>query len=379
MQNIIVFRKYFFIPTETFIYHQVSYLKKYYNIHLVSSGFSSEEQHDFKNINKIKLNKFERILFKLISKIKGSKIEEKYSFYNPLQLKNLIKKEKIKLIHAHFGKDAIRILPLAKKNKIPLIISFHGYDASGSLRHDYYKNQLPQLFDYASKIIIVSNHMMNSLELEKWKNKVELLPYGIDVDIFKPSEINSNINGLQILHSGRLVSKKGVPDLIDVFAKLVKKYNHIRLRILGDGPELTLCKQKVDELDLNNFVSFLGSQPPSVVKKELNEADIFVLNSRIDEKGNMEGTPVSLLEAMSMGKAAVSTYHAGIPDVIQNEMNGLLVPEKDNHALEVALDKLIKSEELRKNIGLEARKTVVNQYSQKHLFPKLKQIIEDVI
>lgn len=378
MKNIIIFRKYFFIPTETFIYHQVSYLKNYYRIHLVASDFSSDERHDFIELNKVKLNKYEGLFHKFLFKIKGNKIEEKYSFYNSFQIKKLVRKEKIKLIHAHFGNDAIRILPFAKKNNIPLIVTFHGYDATGSLRHQYYKSQLQQLFEYASKIIIVSRHMMDTLSLHNWKDKVVILPCGIDVDNFSPFEKTTN-NKLLILHSGRLVNKKGVPDLIDVFARLHKENKEIQLRILGDGPQLTLCRQKVDELSLTDAVIFLGSQPLSSVKNELNDADIFVLNSRIDEKGNMEGTPVSLLEAMSMGKAVVSTYHAGIPDVVQNNINGLLVPEKDNDALEKAINFLINNEDQRKKLGVEARSTVVNRYSNKELLPKLKNIINDVL
>lgn len=379
MKNILVFRKHFFIPTETFIYHQVSFLKDSFKIHLVASKYSDGKRHDFTKLNRVRLWRGERILRKTLYKISGNIIEEKYLFFHSYQIQRLIKREKIGLIHAHFGKDALRILPVAKKSQVPLVVSFHGYDASGSLRHPYYKSQLPNLFDYASKIIIVSKHMMESLGLEKWQDKVLLLPYGINTEDFKPLAKKRFQKNLVILHSGRIVNKKGVPDLIEVFARVHAKHPETQLRVLGDGPELDRCKQMVTALTLQDAVIFMGAQPHHVVKEELNEADIFVLNSRVDEKGNMEGTPVSLLEAMSMAKAVVSTYHAGIPDVVANGINGLLVAEKDNAALESAVSSLVQDEQLRKTMGNAARQTVLENYAHGRLFSQLQQALSNVL
>ncbi len=370
-RSIILFRKYFFYRSETFIEKQVQFLKNKYRIFLVSPGFSKEEHCDYKGVTKIQLGRVEKAFSKFLFKFKAGKLQDFIAFYHGFTLSRLIRREKIGLIHAHFGTDAVRILPYAKRNKVPLVVTFYGIDASGSLRREYYKRQLPHVFNYASKIILLSKHMVDTLQLQPWAHKVVILPCGTDPDEFRPLQRSRTNDDVWLLHSGRIVGKKGVIDLIDVFARLHNKQKNIRLRVLGDGAELAMCKQKVAELSLNHVVTFLGAQPHEVVKNELNEADIFVLNSRTDAKGDMEGTPVTLLEAMSMCKAVVSTRHAGIPDVIKDNVNGRLVDEKNNDALETAIDDLIKNREKRMNLGKEARNTIIKAYSNKVLFQKL--------
>ena len=108
------------------------------------------------------------------------------------------------------------------------------------------------------------------------------------------------------------------------------------------------------------------------------DSDIFVLNSRVGASGDMEGMPVSLLEAMSMQLAVVSTRHAGIPEAIDDGNNGLLVNEKDNDALGAAFEKLIVSEEFRKRLGVEARRTVVNRFTMKQTNQKIAAVYRSV-
>ncbi|MDP9229111.1 MAG: glycosyltransferase family 4 protein [Bacteroidota bacterium] len=379
MESILVFRKYFYYPSETFIYRQVQYLKKEFKIFLLAGGFADEHKFDFTHVHKVLLSKYERKLNEIFYKIFKKNIDPEFSFPHPFQITRLIRKRKIHLIHAHFGTEAVKLIPLAKNKRIPLVVTFHGFDASKALSNESYKRLLPSLFDYASRIIIVSNHMFNTLNLYEWKDKVVLLPCSIDSEEFKPFEKLQRDNKIKLLHSGRIVSKKGVPDLIAVFANVYKKNKKLQLTVIGDGPQLAICKQQVNELFLSEAVIFLGAQKHSVVKAELNEADIFVLNSRTDESGDMEGTPVTLLEAMSMEKAVVSTYHAGIPDVVKDDFNGKLVEEKDNDALQDAIEELIQNEEKRKTLGKEARKTVINKYSDKRVLPILKQTLTDVI
>jgi colanic acid/amylovoran biosynthesis glycosyltransferase len=377
MHAIIIFRKDFYRRSETFIYSQVNFLKTSFKVFLVAEKFEHENIYDFSNLEQVKLNWYELLWGRIKCKILGSDIEPEFRLHNQFQLNKLIKDQNIKLIHAHFGSEALRILPIAKKNQVPLVVTFHGFDASRLLRNKWYKKRLPQLLDYASKIIIVSPHMVESLELHQWKEKVLLLPCSVNIDEFKPSEKNKK-DKIQLLHSGRLVGKKGVPDLIRVYSKLYQLNKNLHLTVVGDGPELDICKKLAVELEVDEAISFYGSQPHSMVKKLLNEADIFILNSRTADDGDMEGTPVTILEAMSMGKAVISTYHAGIPGVIQDGYNGILVPEKNNSLLERAINDLVADEGKRKKLGVEARKTVEERYSNEHNLQVLKDVFNEI-
>jgi glycosyltransferase involved in cell wall biosynthesis len=170
------------------------------------------------------------------------------------------------------------------------------------------------------------------------------------------------------------VPKKGVPDLITAFARLCDNYTNLELRIIGDGPEMPVCKDLVDQLNLRDKISLLGSKPHGVVNEHMKDADIYVLNSRTDDKGDMEGLPNSILEAMSMEKAVISTYHAGIPQAIQDGVNGLLVKERDNEALTAALEKLIQDRDMRRRLGVAARKTIVANFSANSMETKIQSV-----
>ena len=376
--GILVFRRCFYFPTETFIYTQVNYLKDFFTIYLVADRFMPGNKYDFSRLHKVVLNGYEKKLGRFTNKILGRKIEPQFQFHNHRQVKRLIRQKEIKLIHAHFGPEAIKILPVAKKNGLPLVVSFHGYDASKLLINDWYRSRLPELFSYADKIVVSASHMVETLGLGQWKDKVLLLPYGIDVEKFKPSEREEN-DKISLLHSGRLVNKKGVPDLIRVFANVYATTKNLQLTIVGDGPELEICQAEARALGVADAVRFLGVQPHARVRQIMNEADIFVLNSRVADDGDMEGTPVSILEAMSMEKAVVSTYHAGIPYVIQDNQNGRLVPEKDNERLEQAIREIVADENKRKELGREARRTVVARFSQENSLPVLRDAIARLV
>jgi glycosyltransferase involved in cell wall biosynthesis len=377
MLRILIFRKSLYHVSETFIRTQVEYVKDFFSVYLVADKFTDDCCYERNDIHKVKLNSYEKRIGRLLARLWKSEVEPRFQFYNSWQMARLIKKKKINLIHAHFGVDALRILPVAQKNRIPLVVSFHGYDASKMMYNEWYRSKLPELFDYASKIIVVSRHMVNTLHLGSWANKVLLLPCSIDTDKFKPFAKKKS-SKLILLHSGRLVNKKGVPDLIQVFAKLYNDNKNLHLNIVGDGPEKERCLREALELGVIEAVSFFGRQPHAVVKRMMNEADIFILNSRVADDGDMEGTPVSVLEAMSMAKAVVATDHAGIGDVIQDNINGRLVPEKNSQLLEQALRELINDEQQRAELGKQARHTMISEYSHHVRLPVLRDTLLEV-
>jgi glycosyltransferase involved in cell wall biosynthesis len=374
--KILVFSKSFFPLSETFIYHQVIGLSENNDVTLLSFSFVNGDLFPSKN-KKISagryINKIDEYCSRVLQKLFGI-----FTLHAVTKgrLKGILQKEAPDVIHAHYGFAALLIFPVAKALDIPLVVSFHGIDASPALlKKSWYSKELKRLFEYSKAIIVVSPHMVDNLQLNTWRHKVHFIPYGIDTDKFSNNipakKNNKNIN---ILHSGRIISKKGVPDLIKTFIRLTAQHTNISLWILGEGKELVQCKKIVSDLKCKS-VHFLGAQPPEMVKKYMSEADIFVLNSRISPQGDMEGTPVSLLEAMSMGLPVVSTLHAGIPFVVRSGVNGILVEEKNNDALGAALTSLITDHELRKELGKNARQTIQTDYGLKGMQHKINRVI----
>lgn len=379
--TVIVYNDILFQLSQTFMYEQVKVLSKQCDVHLLAKKFENPHKFDVSGFKKTMIHQPLRFADKAFSKM-ARKYYNTSLYFNTrtlFELKGLLKKKNIKAIHAHFGPRALEILGIAKKHHIPLVVTFHGYDASTLLRDEEYKKKLPELFEYASKIIVVSKHMIDTLQLNDWLNKVHVIPCSVNSHKFCSYESNSGKEKIRILHAGRLVGKKGVPDLIRVFGSLSQKYDDIELHIAGDGKQLPECQELVKKHSLEDVVIFYGAVSHEEIKDLLNESDIFVLNSRIAKSGDMEGTPVTILEAMSMEKAVVSTRHAGIPHVINHGKNGLLADEKDNQGLRINLEKVIKSEKLRLDLGNAARKTIKKSFSSTTMEQKIHEVFKDIL
>ena len=370
----------FFNGSETFIYRQVVYLSKRFKITLAAKRFVDgnflpvSQQSRF--IIPAKSTRVDRLLSLFIKKLTGRTLP--FGVLGKYSLKRFVQRQMPDVIHAHFGGTGVELLPIARNAGIPLAVSFHGKDASSNLRDPSYKNRLPTLFDYASAIVLCSPHMIEKLNLEKWMEKVRIIPYGVDVKEFFPAVRNPD-GALKILHVGRLVPKKGVPDLIRAFVKLSRDFEAAELHIIGDGREIDICKDLVHSQGLLSKVFFYGLLSIDKVKIHMQECDVFVLNSRTDESGDMEGLPNVLLEAMCCGVAVVSTRHAGIPMAVEHEVSGLLVEENNNEELYQALRRLCSDMTLRKQLGSKARERIVSQFSIEKMGDSLTELFLEII
>ncbi|WP_245520535.1 glycosyltransferase, partial [Mesorhizobium sp. M1C.F.Ca.ET.212.01.1.1] len=107
--------------------------------------------------------------------------------------------------------------------------------------------------------------------------------------------------------------------------------------MIGGGELLEQLKRTAIDLGIADRVSFLGPRPHGEVKQRLRDADVFLLPSVAGRDGDLEGIPVALMEAMAGGLIAVSTYHSGIPELIEDHKTGFLAPERNVPALAAKL------------------------------------------
>jgi colanic acid/amylovoran biosynthesis glycosyltransferase len=373
--NILVFNQSFFPLSETFVHRQVLGLSRSHDVTMLTYRYENEDKFPIA-VKKELLAHYRGFSDKLITKVSRKVAGQGYklSFQNRDLVAKLLQSRHIDVIHAHFGPSGIEMLPVAKKLGIPMVVSFHGIDAAPAmLDNQEYADGIREVIAYAKAVIIVSPHFMDTLGLQPFADKVHLIPYGTDERKFVPSHTPERAK-VVIQHVGRLVPKKGVPDLIQAFGTLCGRYPDLELRIIGDGPEMEACRELVARLNLGEKVVLLGSKAHEVVNQHMKDTDIYVLNSRTDDQGDMEGLPNSILEAMSMEKPVVSTYHAGIPQAIQDGENGLLVRERDNEGLAAALEKLIRDPDLRRRLGMAARKTIVAHFSADAMEAKIRSV-----
>ena len=162
--------------------------------------------------------------------------------------------------------------------------------------------------------------------------------------------------GKRILFVGRLAAVKGVPVLLDAFARVLKDHPDAELTLVGDGPERPRIEARARALGCDHAVRFAGYLSQDEVTAELARADLFALPSFA------EGVPVVLMEAMASRLPVVATRLAGIPELVEDGVSGRVVPPGDSAALAAALAELLSDPDLRARMGTAGRAKVEAEY-----------------
>ena len=155
-----------------------------------------------------------------------------------------------------------------------------------------------------------------------------------------------------VLMTARLADEKGHLVLLEALAALRRAGTPMRAIFIGSGPVAELLADATNRLDLSDVVTWMGAQPPSVVHQQLQACDIFCLPSFA------EGLPVVLMEAMAVGRPVVTTYISGIPELVENNVTGLVLPAGRSDLLADALLRLVNDGELRAQLVKAGRTRV---------------------
>ena len=287
-----------------------------------------------------------------------------YHFLEAGYLYTRFKDNSLHHIHAHFlsGPTSIALF-LSRYLNVPYSFTMHASNIF--IDHHMLKTKL-QMCKKAVTISDYNKKYLLSKYGEKFASKIDVIHCGISLLAFQPEENEKTMPPL-ILAVGQLLERKGMRYLVDACRLLKRKGMEFQCHIVGDGKELKLLTEMIDEYELSEFVILLGRQPQECVKKLLQEASIFVLPSIVTEFGGREGIPVALMEAMAMQLPVVSTKTVGIPELIENEKEGLLVEQKNPEELAAALEFLLKTSEVRIEMGRRGREKVAQQFNIDHV------------
>lgn len=276
-----------------------------------------------------------------------------------------LKKNKVQVVLAQYGPTGHRILKVCKSLNLPLVVHFHGYDASVNNiieQHNNYK----EVFDYASKIIAVSKHMEKKLiALGCDAQKVVYNPCAPHNEFFK---VQAKFTKKQFVSIGRFTNKKAPYYTILAFKEVLESHPDAKLIMAGSGALLNTCKNLVSFYGLENNVEFVGIIDRLQFINLLKGSLAYVQHSITADDGDMEGTPVAILEASAAGLPVISTFHAGIPDVIEDEKTGLLCNEHDVKMMSKNMLRLINDLALAKSLGASGRVKIKKEFNiEKHL------------
>jgi len=313
-------------------------------------------------------NFYERLLFgffKLIRRRKKKRLRELISQIQP------------KVIHLHYGTDAGIYLKTLNGLDIPKVVSFYGYECSGFPRRffGYGKKYLQsRVYRYADKVLAMSPEMKNDiLSTGCQEEKIHVHYHGSDVKRFKRDHEYKQNKPVKFLIISGLVPNKGHMFLLQAFRKAYRKNKNITLTIVGDGPLKSMIYGYVSQNGLNDFVSMPGfvTYGSDEHLKTLDAHDVFIHPCVTDVNGDKEGIPGAIVEAMAAGLPVISTYHGGIPYIIESEKTGLLVNEHDVNALSETILTLANSVELQRNYGKSGQSYAISNLD---LFDKEKEL-----
>ena len=254
------------------------------------------------------------------------------------------------LIHAHFGRDAAHILPLARSAGIPLLVTFHGWDATANLEtlsesHSgrRYLRRRHELAGTAIRIIAVSRFLAGCLGESGFpKDKIVVHYIGVNTEEFAPNPAIAREN--VVLFVGRLVEKKGCEYVIRAMEQVQLAVPGIKLVVIGDGP-LRNELQALAAEKLHSF-SFLGMQDSTTVRSWMQRAKMLCVPSVVARSGDAEGFGIVFIEAQAMGTPVVSFATGGIPEAVEHGNTGFLAKERDWRQLAVHIVDLVKNDSL---------------------------------
>lgn len=317
------------------------------------------------------------------------RLNKKHFPYSPVYVRKRmtglsawLKKKQIKCLHARFGPAGVELLPYARRARLPLITSFHGFDATKRVKENpRYRRKLKRLFRKGKAFTAVSEHMKKQLvRLGCPPNKITLIRSGIDLRKFPMLPAEEVRDGkYRLLSVGRLTEKKGMDTLIRAFRRVRKKYPHAKLIIVGDGEEKQKLKRMVKRYKLGKQVILKGALPHQNVQRELARCHLFVIACKTARNGNQEGIPNVLMEAMATGRPVISTYHAGIPELVQNNVTGYLVPERSPTKLARKIEQVIAGRQEWPRIVAKAREKVERNHDIEKQRAKLEQLYMQVM
>jgi glycosyltransferase involved in cell wall biosynthesis len=256
-------------------------------------------------------------------------------------------------LHTHFASTVALIV--ARTFPVTMSATFHGpmeFENPAAFR--LREKIRASLFSCAISRYGLSQLMYVSGR-SQW-SKLEWTPLGVDPAEFVPRPFRSDPSPFQIVCVGRLAPVKGQHVLIGAVAALVRDGHEILLRFVGDGPDRSELEREVEARGLSRSVFFTGNVNQDELRAIYRGSDALVLSSF------GEGLPVVLMEAMAMEVPCVATWVAGVPELIRDGANGLLIPPADEGSLAGAILRLMSDPDLRFKLGREARRTVLDQY-----------------
>ncbi|MBB1073981.1 glycosyltransferase family 4 protein [Rhodoferax sp. 4810] len=276
----------------------------------------------------------------------------------------------------------------ATLHSIPHIITAHGGDVFG-LRSGLFTATKRIALHSANAVTVNSSITERAVrQLAPRQQSILRIPMGVNITPFTAA-MNQHAAELRnqhrigrgplIVFAGRLITEKGVGDLLHALAEVRRELPDIRALILGTGQEQAFFIHLAEQLQLNNCVTFSGWIDHDQLPAYFRAADIVTAPSRTAANGWMEAQGLSVLEAMAVGTPVIATAHGGLIDSVIDGQTGLLIPESDPTALAAAIVQLHANPDLAARFSLAGCARVTARYSRSASAAQFSQLFTQLM
>jgi glycosyltransferase involved in cell wall biosynthesis len=275
-------------------------------------------------------------------------------------------------LHAHFAHSPASVALFASR------LSGIGFSFTAHAK-DIYTSDPAQLAEklqcarFAVTCTEYNRRHLNRLAAGSGAN-IYRIYHGIDINQFDGERDRRGGGPYRILTVARLTAKKGLPTVYEAVRQLHRQGLPVAHTLIGDGEDRRQILTLIRDLGISSICCWLGTQPHSVVQEHYRRADVFALGCRVAANGDRDGIPNVLMESMAMGVPVVATAVSAIPELVQNEQTGLLVPPNDPQRLADAIARVLGDAALRRRLTATARKRVQERFDNQRLIEELAAI-----
>jgi colanic acid/amylovoran biosynthesis glycosyltransferase len=303
---------------------------------------------------------------------------DKHRFFEAIYLGNRLKKLGIKHLHVHFAGMAARTAWWIKK-LFGTSYSFTGHANDIFVEKPNQRVPLKSLVAEARFVVTVSDYGVGYLrsQFPFAAGKIYRVYNGVDLAQFVPAEPGAQ--PVRIISVGRLIPKKGHAELVEACSLLNSQGLDFRCTIIGGGPEHLPLRQLIAARGLDRIVELAGPKSQTEIVELLAQSQIFAFPARRDETGDQDNLPTVLIEAMASGLPIVTSNLAGIPEIITDQINGILIPEPAPDTLASAIRTLLLDPKKRENLGASGLSTAREKFSLAATVQELIGIFESQI
>jgi colanic acid/amylovoran biosynthesis glycosyltransferase len=272
-----------------------------------------------------------------------------------------VRDERIAHVHAHFAlHPAVAALAISQLTGVSFSFTGHSHDI---YRHPAMLAEKIRRARFAAVVSLLARDRYIAPLVDRQNlAKVRVVRCGIQPARFQRRAAIRPAPGLCLVTVARLIEVKGIAYFIEACRLLRERGFDLHCRVIGDGPLRGRLEAQIEEGGLGGRVTLFGARTDSEVRQVLGWATAFVLPSIVTADGTMEGVPVSLMEAMAIGVPVIATNTGAIPELVEDEVTGLLVPQRDSQALAAAIERIHGDQALATRLAEAARHRVEAEF-----------------